>query len=103
MPSTPPSRGPPAQALGGVAAHAAREFELTAEIAELDAKNYQLWNYRRRLALALGAAAHAERVGAVARGCLPWSAAALRRRGSMHLAAGLPQACVGALHAPPPS
>lgn len=70
MPSTPPSRGPPAQALGGVAAHAAREFELTAEIAELDAKNYQLWNYRRRLALALGAAAHAERVGAVARGVL---------------------------------
>ena len=53
---------PHPQALGGVAAHARGEFELTAEVAALDAKNYQLWNYRRRLVLALGPAVHAEAV-----------------------------------------
>jgi len=55
----------PTQALGGVAAHAAQELALTVDIAALDAKNYQLWNYRRRLVLALGPAALAEQV----RGC----------------------------------
>ncbi|PRW32925.1 farnesyltransferase geranylgeranyltransferase type-1 subunit alpha [Chlorella sorokiniana] len=58
------------EALGGVAAHAAQEFALTAEIAALDAKNYQLWNYRRRLVLALGPAVHAERELEFAAACL---------------------------------
>lgn len=50
-PACPPQR----QALGGPAAHAAGEKALTRSVATANPKNYQLWNYRRRLALALGA------------------------------------------------
>lgn len=50
------------QALGGVAAHAQQEKALTRSVATSNPKNYQLWNHRRRLALALGAAQAEEEV-----------------------------------------
>lgn len=56
-------RAPASQALGGVPAHAAAEKALMRSVATANPKNYQLWNFRRRLALALGGAAAAEEVG----------------------------------------
>lgn len=52
------------QALGGVAARADEERALQRSVATANPKNYQLWNYRRRLAGVLGATAVAEEVGA---------------------------------------
>ncbi|KAL4422871.1 hypothetical protein ABPG75_009068 [Micractinium tetrahymenae] len=42
------------EALGGVAARGEQEKALTRSVATANPKNYQLWNHRRRLALALG-------------------------------------------------
>eukprot|EP00887_Chlorella_sp_A99_P007361 scaffold2.g7361.t1 len=42
------------EALGGPVAHAAEERALMRAVAARNPKNYQLWNARRRLALALG-------------------------------------------------
>jgi hypothetical protein len=50
------------QALGGVEAHAAGERQLMRSVATANPKNYQLWNHRRRVALALGPG-QAEEVG----------------------------------------
>lgn len=45
-----------------MAVHAAAEQALTRSVATANPKNYQLWNYRRRLSLALGPP-QAEEVG----------------------------------------
>lgn len=42
------------EALGGIAQHAQQEADLMRRVATDNPKNYQLWNYRRKYALALG-------------------------------------------------
>jgi hypothetical protein len=63
------------QALGGIAAHAEVEDALAQRVAHDNPKNYQLWNHRRRCALARGPE-HAEQVRLFGTTALPpalWS------------------------------